>query len=528
MEGSSQQLNQQNNFRINEPVRKLIFDLGSRQPTAINHGDRLRVDETHQSIYTFYEKLRNSVQYKEQHLFLRNAIERFLTRQWRMLGKTDSQALALVTELIKTRYIENNSVSIYNMRSIDQALLDYQKLSVAIRNYQLMDDKIYEQVIEIASSEIDRMLIDRIKEESYVHFVFHSFLPRISHKFYQDSSPRSVQYALFSSIHRLLMKSDAARIRYYLFYNHFPYWRSNIEQTALAFASFSDEIQPQIRGADQSKISKVIRGKMPPFRLLWDVLRDENRPDQILLNWSVLEGQLLHAASSAYRRINTKLKNAIIRSIVFIFLTKISLAFLVELPYDLLFEDKIGWLQLALNIIFPPLFMIFIATTIRRPNPANTNVLVSQVYRLLQTEPAHQKAISPRKNSKRFFGFIYSAMFILSVGLLIFGLIKLDFNIVSGLLFFIFFSTVCFFGMRITSMSREYTVVADKASFFGMFFDIFYTPFVRIGQWLSDSYSRFNIFATLLDVFIELPFKSVLGIFEEWSKYLREKQDDLL
>ena len=107
-------------------------------------------------------------------------------------------------------------------------------------------------------------------------------------------------------------------------------------------------------------------------------------------------------------------------------------------------------------------------------------------------------------------------------------LVLLGFNLVSGFLFFIFFSTVSFFGMRITSMTREYTVVSEKTSIISLLFDIFYTPFVRVGQWLSDSYARFNFFAISLDILVELPFKAILSLVEGWAKYLRERQDDLL
>ncbi|MBP6041553.1 hypothetical protein KA529_00845 [Candidatus Saccharibacteria bacterium] len=516
-------------LQLNEPTRRLIYDLENKPVTVMNRGEKLHTTESNQLAYEFYERFRNTVQYREQHLFLRNAIARFLVRNWRLLGKTQNIGESLIAELVKTRYIENDYVSQETLLLIDSLLFDYQKLLDALHDRRILNNSVENEIIEIASCEIDRLVVDRSREEAYVHFVFHQFLPRLDPVFYEEHSHQDVQFTLFGVIHRLLMKSDAARIRYYIFYSMLPNWRQSIPEAANSYQAFSKASQQSIRGSLERSISRVLRRKMAPFRLLFDVLRKYEAPSSTLTNREVLEEQLTYAATATYQRTTVKLRRSIVRAIIFIFITKLSLALLIELPYDLIVHGAIDWLPLALNIIFPPLFMILISLGIKRPKIRNTTVLVQQIFQILQASPESQKPIKPRDNSgNQLFALLYSIMFAISISMLTIWLVLLGFNLVSGFLFFIFFSTVSFFGMKITSMTREYTVVSEKTSIISLLFDIFYTPFVRVGQWLSDSYARFNFFAISLDILVELPFKSILTLVEGWAKYLRERQDDLL
>ncbi|MBP6880881.1 hypothetical protein KBC31_04620 [Candidatus Saccharibacteria bacterium] len=516
-------------IQLNEPSRRLIHDLEDKPATAINRGERVHVTENNQRAYEFYERFRNAVQYREQHLFLRNAIERFLVRNWRLLGNTKDIGQSLISELVKTRYIDNDHVSQETLQLIDSLLFDYQKLLDGIYAQSALSSGVEDEIIEIASSEIDRLLVDRSREEAYVHFVFHQFLPRLDPSFYEDQPQQQVQFALFSSVHRMLLRSDAARIRYYMFYSVFPNWRTDIEQTSAGYLDFSETAKQSIRGNIERSLSRVLRRKMAPYRLLLDVLQEDVSPSATLTNWNILESQLIHAASLAYRRISARTRRTIVRAIIFIIITKLSLALLIELPYDLIVHGQIGWLPLILNILFPPLFMVLISAGIKKPKKGNTTALIQQISQALQAAPESQKQIKPRENKSNYlFASLYGLMFVVSIFLLAMWLFLLGFNVVSGLLFFLFFSTVSFFGMRITAMTREYTVVREKVGILNVLFDIFYTPFVRIGQWLSDSYARFNVFTILLDVLVELPFKSILALFDDWAKYLREKQDDLL
>jgi hypothetical protein len=135
-------------LQLNEPTRRLIYDLENKPVTVMNRGEKLHTTESNQLAYEFYERFRNTVQYREQHLFLRNAIARFLVRNWRLLGKTQNIGESLIAELVKTRYIENDYVSQETLLLIDSLLFDYQKLLDALHDRRILNNSVENEIIE--------------------------------------------------------------------------------------------------------------------------------------------------------------------------------------------------------------------------------------------------------------------------------------------------------------------------------------------------------------------------------------------
>jgi hypothetical protein len=50
---------------------------------------------------------------------------------------------------------------------------------------------------------------------------------------------------------------------------------------------------------------------------------------------------------------------------------------------------------------------------------------------------------------------------------------------------------------------------------------------VSFGKWLSENFSRVNVFVFVLDFIIEAPFKIFVEIAEEWTKYVRERKEEI-
>jgi hypothetical protein len=58
--------------------------------------------------------------------------------------------------------------------------------------------------------------------------------------------------------------------------------------------------------------------------------------------------------------------------------------------------------------------------------------------------------------------------------------------------------------------------------------DIIYLPFIYVGQYISDRYAKVNIIATVLDLMIELPLKTVLRLVRQWTLFLNSKKDEIV
>ena len=81
---------------------------------------------------------------------------------------------------------------------------------------------------------------------------------------------------------------------------------------------------------------------------------------------------------------------------------------------------------------------------------------------------------------------------------------------------------------RLGHLVRELELVRSRSNGVTMVRDFIYLPFVVIGQWMSDKYSKMNIITIVLDVLIEMPLKTILRLFRQWNAFIDERKDDLI
>lgn len=526
------------NLVLSPLVKRLIIDLKNTSPVQGRVDENLQINPTGANVYYFYEKFRTAFEYREQHLFLRSAIARFLNRKLRFSKQRKNLGEDLLADLIKTRYIKNDSVPVLSVGQINNLIHKYLQLynnSLELAKDAEEADALSDYIIEILSYDIERIIVPHPKEEVFVNFVYADMRSRIDTEKLIDFDSETYHTALYANIQRHLLKSDMPIIRYHLFYQKFPVWHISDEElqlTAREFYSFNTEIEKQLTSKLSARVSKIVRKHMPPFRVLLAMLIEHENPEELLNDTNRLHDRVTVICRKQYSASRRALKSSIIRSAIFIFLTKATLAILIEVPYDRIIDGRIHIVPLAINLTFPVLYMMLLGLTIKVPGDDNTKRMLSEIDRVISYEnvPKSYKITGRPAKTKlnAIFRYAYLLSFIVSAAGLIALLRYLNFNIVAGLFFFVFLSTVSFFGLRISQSAKELLVIDEKQSLIGAIIDFIYTPFIRTGQWLSDKYSRVNIFNYALDVFLELPLKSVLRIFEQWVGFIRSKRDDLL
>ena len=86
---------------------------------------------------------------------------------------------------------------------------------------------------------------------------------------------------------------------------------------------------------------------------------------------------------------------------------------------------------------------------------------------------------------------------------------------------------VSFFSIRIRQNVRQLVVVEDKENLLNFILDFFFVPIAAVGKWLSAKFSKINVFMFLMDFVIEAPFKVLVEIAEQWTRYVRERKEDI-
>ena len=131
-------------------------------------------------------------------------------------------------------------------------------------------------------------------------------------------------------------------------------------------------------------------------------------------------------------------------------ITKFAIGISIEVPYDYMFHGHILWLPLAINLLFPPVYMILLRLTLALPSETNTRALTDRMENLMY-ESAHSVILKPRKKNGQYTSLFNSVYGFAMVG--VFALVTwilwiLGFSALHLLIFFVFLSTASFLGFR--------------------------------------------------------------------------------
>ncbi len=512
------------------PLMQGLVRLLKQQRRQTWKGPTVHIPELASGAYFFYEQVRNAVEYRERHLFLRGAIERFLLRELRP-GQTEGVGIELVTELTKTRYLPNDSVTEEAVEYLDYIARRYAQLQRAIHNSGATMDReaVASSIIQLMSVELERALQPNPTEAAVVEFTYASFLEHAN-------IAKEDQLGLYAAVHKALVKSDLATIRYGVFSRAFPRWLEDDTQLATAGARFNelnDQLAEQMQGARPHRIFRLVRRHIAPYLILREIIKTSTEGlDELAARSSVLMEKARSVAEMQYQIVSGRLRRSVVQAVIFLFLTKVFLGMLIEIPYELFAYGQIGYVPLAINLLFPPSYMAVVGFTIKVPGQRNTTKILSDLKQIVyDSEKPLRYSIRGRGKASRAvgaFNFFYGTTSLLTLVGLAFLLRAIGFNIVSGIIFFVFLSTVSFFAYRIAYSVREYAVLDEDPGLIANLSDFLLTPFIRTGQWLAERYSRINILTTILDIIIETPFKTILRIIEQWNTFLRDKRDDVL
>src|SRR3989344_3565365 len=239
----NQSLNQISEINQPEPPRKereselspiltaFLSDFEAElRESNVSKQNNIRVNEVLSIIARVYERIRTTIEYKGEHVLRRNAIERILKRLiWEKEGLRPNLnpkkiAESVVRELIWAKYLKNDSVPLFLLEEVEKAVEKYFLLFENLDKYppNLSKNHIKLWIWGVASSEIEDIL-DPTNKEIFIRLMQRWFLENYEWK---DSSftQHEKEIQIYLSIHRSLMKSDEAIMRYYLLKNEVPNW----------------------------------------------------------------------------------------------------------------------------------------------------------------------------------------------------------------------------------------------------------------------------------------------------------------
>lgn len=486
------------------------------------HAEKVHVVGAGGTVTAAYEQLRNAAEYTEEHLLLQRAIRRFYQR---LFLSRDQRAAAtsgeeLIVELTLAGYIPNDSIPAPTLASINALAVQYYDARMALGPSK-RDTAVW--TLDVLAVEVELLINDSTKLDIFVQFCHSHFMQSIDQAKTFGKDLPDFELGLFVAIHRALLRSDEASIRTALLHR-FGQAPENIEH----FSAINQKIDTLFASEDVDKLFRLVRRQGAPLRVLWRMVDEQGDIDQVLRSQTKFLSAYELQINSEYEDLGRRINKGIVKSVIFLVITKFLIGLAIEVPYDLMAHGEILWMALAINLLFPPIYMILLRLTMALPGPANTMAMVDSVDRLLY---GSERTVVLARQSRSSFGAAYNAVYALFF-IVVFGgvsvlLWNLGFSVVHLLIFFIFLSTASFLGFRLSRMVRDLEVVDADQNGVTTIRDFLYMPFVIVGRWISDKYASVNIVAMILDMLIELPLKTVLRLVRQWGAFISSKKDEL-
>lgn len=562
-------------LEMNENAKKLFQVIYSEKTKRVSEDEdlaRIRVSSLVSRLAFFYEKARNAVDYEEEHLLRKTAIARILKRQVVIEGvlrQAESLDIAkhLLIELIRGGYLANDSIPETKIDEVAFILEKYIILKNSLSaemstSFSLKTDinktkdtiqeknNLISWLLNLAACEIEDNLSPNKVKKVIVGNMFDFLTKKIQLPDDLLEFDKTKDIQIYLSIARSYLKFDEDILSFVLFKYYNGFWlelnkkrileekdKEDIKKVAANFAVLRKEVNKDLAHPLKKQLDKISR----TYSLYFNVLAETIEKDPLALYGEIQKGEkgfvanIKKACNQKYAKAKTKLWRAAIRSIIYIFLTKSVFVLAIEVPAIRWFGEELSYLSLGINIIFPAVLLFFIVLTTGKPGEDNTEKIVSGIKEISFVSQDKKSALTLRKPRRRnflaaaTFNLIYAASFFFSIYLIIrlLTLPVFGFTWVSIVIFLFFLAFVSFFSVLTTKGIKELLVVERRESLLAFLVDLFYLPIIMVGRWLSNNMSKVNIFVFIFDFIIEAPFKILVDIADDWTKYVREKRDNM-
>ncbi len=501
----------------------------------------ITVDEVAARVALFYEKIRGVVDWREEHLLRKTAIERMLKRRLLFGNSGKDMAEPLLHELIRGGHFPNSRLP---LQTIDQTQEIINKYTSLIEQSKLYGEKklqtdLEDWLLTVGACEIEETLSLRTREKALIEFMAQNMEKQIQIRKKDENRilPEERIFEIYVAVQRSLFKLDDATITLHLLEKSYPEWEhlgaDSISSLAPRLQSIKMKIESILVHPLADKFYNVVERYDTPYLLLGDIIsEDPNKFTELTQNSQMFEVAIEKIYAIRLKKLRARMNRTAFFSTLSVFLSKVLIVLAVELPVDANITHELNYVNLAWSIAIPPLFLLLLVKTIKSSTSENIQKTLLEVAKI--TFETNQKEVDeislPRKRGaflSLIIHAVYLGSFVVSFGFLASMLRKLHFSFPSIVVFLLFFSLVAFAGTKIRSRARELMVGKEKEGFLQGLLDFFGLPIIQVGKWLSGQISRFNILILLLNVFIEAPFQVFVEFIEQLRTFWKEKKEEI-
>lgn len=460
-----------------------------------------------------YEKARNALEYRADHLVRRAAIERIIKRRIVLDKDPKSVTKHLLTELKWAKYLV--------LAEINQRLL--LSLEKTLEKYMIYLDGVVPQewIIKIASAEIEELFNLNTDYNDFSLLAFQVIKQKV--KIYDEKA----DLLTYFSVDKVYAGSDDEQIAYHIL--KLAGEPINKERLNEAYRLFNLAKSHK----SLSRIIKFVRRQIPPLILLRDIyFYSPSKFKKVISEKELFTKTATEVLGNQLAQMSGRISTAGFRSIIYVFLTKMVIAVGLEVPFEILVYGEVSKIPLIINLIFPPTLMWATTLSNHLPRERERGTLIERSwftiehFEKLTGENDVLAEITEEKTSLAYtvFSALYIVIFFGIFWFIYFILGKIGFTFASKIVFIFFLTIIAFFAYRISQIAKVYSwKERGEGSSLG---DIISLPILTIGSRLSRGLSKLNFLAFAFDFILEAPFKIILGFLDSWVQFLSIKKEE--
>lgn len=509
----------------------------------------IHVDEVASRVAAFYEKIRGIIDWKEEHLLKKGAIERILKRRFfsgvdLANGNFSGNKIAepLVLELIRGGHFPNDKIEESKIREVQKTIDKY----VFILNNAPTQPKkskiqLYNWLSSIAACEIEEILAPSLRERALIDFMFKLMRERIKLNegilVRRGMKEEEKNIQIYIAVQRALFNLDSPVISYHLLKYRYPQWKNlpqdQLDEIAKNIYLIREDLEKDLTHPLGDKFYQICEKYDTPYLLLGDITsEDPVRIREKISNPEILESLIRKVYDKRLRTLKSRLARAALYATLSIFLTNVVSLLAIEVPFTKYVTGSFNLFAIGVDIFVPTLLMAFLVVSIKSPKSGNLERVIMEVMKIVyEKETKDTYEIKLYRKRSFIFSFIINLLYFLSfclfLGLIIWGLYQVNFPVLSYFIFVIFLSLIAFAGAKIRKRAKELHVIEEKETLFHFIFDPFAVPIIQLGKWLTVRWKKYNVISAIFNALIDMPFLIFVEFLEQWRYFLKEKKEEI-
>ncbi len=515
----------------------------------------LHVDELASKVAKFYESIRRIIDWKEEHLIRRTAIERILKRTLiseisgiHLISDLDPNQIAepFVLELVRGGYFKNDSIpksKLFEVQSLLKKYIYILKNNPLAKGVASIDIKrrieFYNWMLSIAACELEELLDPPLRETGLINLMTTSVYRGIKLDEEERLDKETVYLQTYITVHRTLFNLDSPIISYRVLRYKYPDLFDNSDEFLPTFSQKAldiwNELKEDLGHPLGRELFKICERYDVVYRVIGDIF--DNLADSPSLiekkfpNPVEVERLATEAYNARLKTLKTRLFRSAIYSTLSIFLAGGVSLFIFEVPIAKLFLGRFSPLAMFVDLMIPTALMFVLVAIIKPPKKSNIEKVLVEVKKVIYKEYERNIYEITLRKKKRWLANVIFVLLYLAGGIGSLYLVFLVFEIANVPWTSLYIDTVNIAivvsaAMMIRARSKELTI-EEEGGFGEFIMDFFSIPLAKIGQWLSVKWREYNFVSVFFTALIDAPISSFISLIEGWRAFIKEKKSEI-